>query len=367
MPTLILKNISRDLHARLQARARRNHRSLTKEAIALIERQLAEARNESQPLSSMPLNAERRRLIKDSGYFDRAFYLARNADVAGSAYDPLDHYVWWGGDENRPPSDRFDPSYYAAQCALRGIEPGNCLVHYLTEGRAAGLFATASEHARLRTGMPAVDLVQKFESWGRDCEFGLVQRTLGAEPNDLFRFSDPTPEVLVNLIRDDFSHYGEQCYVALDEQKPRREWYFVDHDTRTSRHSQIFEGDMPKENVQEIGLFWSRLLRAKTAREIATGHKIYVTKSSQGDLTEHAIAEVAKALRSKGPSWLLWVQPGEPVGHCEILFDGLLRARIDRVCLRGHEYEFSLVGWLEVLCGAWQLVRDRLPVSSSLR
>jgi plasmid stability protein len=102
MPTLILKNISRDLHARLQARARRNHRSLTKEAIALIERQLAEARNESQPLSSMPLNAERRRLIKDSGYFDRAFYLARNADVAGSAYDPLDHYVWWGGDENRP-------------------------------------------------------------------------------------------------------------------------------------------------------------------------------------------------------------------------------------------------------------------------
>jgi hypothetical protein len=367
VPTLTIKNISRALHARLEAQARRNHRSLTKEAIALIERQLAETPSESQVSPSMLLNAQRHRLIRDSGFFDPAFYLARNADVASSKYDPLDHYVWWGGDENRPPSERFDPSYYAAQCALRGIEPGNCLVHFLTEGRAAGLATTASEHTRSRTGIAAVDLVQKFEAWGRDCEFGLVQRTLGAEPNDLFRFSDPTPEVLVDLIRDDFAHYGEKCYVALDQQQPRREWYFVDHDTRTSRHSHIFEGDMPKENVQEIALFWTRLLRSKTAREIAAGSKIYIMKSSQSDLTEQAVGEVARALRSKGPSWLLWVEAGKPVGHCEVAFEGLLRARIDRVCVRNHEYEFSLVGWLEVLCGAWQLVRELLPASSPLR
>jgi plasmid stability protein len=367
VPTLIIKNLPLDLYARLKAQAKRNSRSLAEETIELIERELAETRAETHGPPSMPLMAERRELIKDSGLFDREFYLARHGDVAGSIHDPFDHYVWWGADENRHPSERFDPSYYAEQCALRGVEPGNRLLHYLTEGKAAGFFTTPIDHALQRTGMPVFDLVQKFESWGTDCEFGLVQRRLGAEPNDLFRFSDPTPQVLVNLIRENFAHYGENCYVSLDEQQPRREWFIVDHDTRTSRHTRIFEGDMPKENVQEVALFWTRLLRAKTAREIADGQKIYVMKSSRGELTEEAVAEVAKALRSRGPSWLLWVEAGEPVGHCEIAFDGLLRARIDRVCERGHEYEFSLVGWLQVLCAAWNSLRNRIPASSPTR
>jgi hypothetical protein len=367
MPTLIIKNLSRDLHARLKAQAKRNHRSLNQETIALLKRQLSQPRSALRSARPVQPRADRRALIRDSGLFDPAFYLAHNPDVAASSYDPLDHYVWWGGDENRPPSEAFDPPYYAAQCALRGIEPGNCLVHFLTEGRDAGLFTSASDHALRRTGMAVVDLVQKFESWGRDCEFGLVQRALGAEPNDLFRFSDPTPEVLVDLIRDDFAHYGEKCYVALDEQKPRGEWFFVDHDTRTSRHSHIFDGDMPKENVQEIALFWARLLRAKTAREIAAGQKIYIIKSSQGDLTQNAVTEVAKALRSKGPSWLLWVQVGVPVGQCEIVFDGLMRARIDRLCRPGHEYEFSVAGWLEVVCEAWQSLHDRPSMARAQR
>lgn len=37
MSSLVIKNLPDALHARLKARAARNHRSLTKEAIALLE------------------------------------------------------------------------------------------------------------------------------------------------------------------------------------------------------------------------------------------------------------------------------------------------------------------------------------------
>ena len=296
---------------------------------------------------------ERRALLAGSGLFDPEYYLARNPDVAASAYEPFEHYVLYGADENRRPSESFDPDFYRSQCASRGIDPGNCLLHYLAIGRAAGLAATSHEFTLRHSGVPVLNLAHRFESWGRDCEFGLVQRALGIEPNDLFRFSDPTPEVLVKLIRTGFADYGEKCYIALDEQQPRREWFIVDHDTRTSRHSRIFEGDLPKEKVQELALFWTRLLREKAGRDIAEANKIYVMKSSQGDLTEDAVIEVVRALRSKGRGWVMWVEAGEPPGHCEITMEGLLRARIDRLCVRGHEYEFSLAGWLTVMCEAW--------------
>lgn len=37
MGALVIKNLPEDLHQRLKLRARRNHRSLTKEAIAILE------------------------------------------------------------------------------------------------------------------------------------------------------------------------------------------------------------------------------------------------------------------------------------------------------------------------------------------
>lgn len=44
MSTLVIKNLPDDLHARLREQAERNRRSITKEAVTLIERSLAPAR-----------------------------------------------------------------------------------------------------------------------------------------------------------------------------------------------------------------------------------------------------------------------------------------------------------------------------------
>lgn len=51
MATLVIKNFSDDLHARLKDQARRNHRSLTKEAVSLLEQGVMGSR---QPFKLSP-------------------------------------------------------------------------------------------------------------------------------------------------------------------------------------------------------------------------------------------------------------------------------------------------------------------------
>ena len=53
MSTLVIKNLPDDLHARLRDQAERNRRSVTKEAVTLIERGLAPARK--APTLSPPI------------------------------------------------------------------------------------------------------------------------------------------------------------------------------------------------------------------------------------------------------------------------------------------------------------------------
>jgi hypothetical protein len=53
MGTLVIKNLPEELHGRLREQAERNRRSVTKEAITLIERGLGSSR--SAPALSPPL------------------------------------------------------------------------------------------------------------------------------------------------------------------------------------------------------------------------------------------------------------------------------------------------------------------------
>lgn len=50
MPALVIKNLPEGLHAQLKAQAQRNHRSLTKEAIQLLESGLSDAKTQRSAL-----------------------------------------------------------------------------------------------------------------------------------------------------------------------------------------------------------------------------------------------------------------------------------------------------------------------------
>lgn len=77
MPTIIVKNISPEIYARLKQAAQANHRSINSEVIASIERAVS-----SQPLDpSMILSRARQLREKTATYVisDEAFNQAKNA------------------------------------------------------------------------------------------------------------------------------------------------------------------------------------------------------------------------------------------------------------------------------------------------
>lgn len=50
--------------------------------------------------------------IARSGLFDPEYYLAHNPDVEKSGIDPILHYVRFGENESRNPSENFDLELY---------------------------------------------------------------------------------------------------------------------------------------------------------------------------------------------------------------------------------------------------------------
>jgi plasmid stability protein len=55
--TIVIRHLPDELHERLKAQAKRNHRSLTKEAVALIERHLGQSRPPVQLSAPLRLKA----------------------------------------------------------------------------------------------------------------------------------------------------------------------------------------------------------------------------------------------------------------------------------------------------------------------
>jgi hypothetical protein len=74
------------------------------------------------------------KIIRQSNYFCKSYYLENNPDVAKARIDPVSHYLLHGGFESRNPSKKFDSAFYLAQnpdVKAAGLNP---LVHYLRFG-----------------------------------------------------------------------------------------------------------------------------------------------------------------------------------------------------------------------------------------
>lgn len=75
------------------------------------------------------------RVIRSSGMFDPAWYLAQNPDVAATGADPARHFLRHGAAEGRDPGPRFAVAHYLRlypDVAKAGVNP---LIHYLIAGR----------------------------------------------------------------------------------------------------------------------------------------------------------------------------------------------------------------------------------------
>lgn len=89
------------------------------------------------------------RQIEASPYFDAQWYRTAYPDVAEHGMDPAYHYLMFGADERRNPSERFDTEWYLKtnpDVAAGGLNP---LIHFLNHGQAEGRSPSPGEKAAL--------------------------------------------------------------------------------------------------------------------------------------------------------------------------------------------------------------------------
>jgi GT2 family glycosyltransferase len=77
-------------------------------------------------------------LLKRSGMFDAAFYLANNRDLANAGVVPFDHFINSGAVEGRDPGPDFESDYYAETYPEFSTFSRSPVEHYLRIGQRQG-------------------------------------------------------------------------------------------------------------------------------------------------------------------------------------------------------------------------------------
>jgi hypothetical protein len=211
-----------------------------------------------------------------------------------------------------------------------------------------------------RTGAPAdtpAELLQRFESIGDNCEFGIVQRAAGIEPLGLLRWAFITPDKLIRALNARFEGVGEAANTRLDVNQ-HSEWGLTD--TRYfGMHTFVNAGRMSAEEMLPKMLRRLRFLKDKLIEDLTSGEKIFVYKAIFEPLTPESMRAITAAVRSYGNGTLLFVQtpPAPEKDNCvERIEPGLLAgylSKLTRLPQNGRGY-FS--DWVELCRAAERLV-----------
>ena len=113
--------------------------------------------------TTLHVDEEHKRFV--APYFDAAYYLAANPDVAHAADDPLAHFMLQGWREGRDPSAIFSVTYYLRHHPDVAAVDMNPLLHYAQVGRSEGrrpLPLLHSERSILQAARPPSERTQEW-------------------------------------------------------------------------------------------------------------------------------------------------------------------------------------------------------------
>jgi hypothetical protein len=205
--------------------------------------------------------------------------------------------------------------------------------------------------------MPLAELMQRFESIGQNCEFGLVQRRCGAEPLGLLRFaSTPLPNLLAALDAG-FAGMGTPDTVRAAPSPNGRELMVTDTRYGIVYHAWVKAGEMTTEAVGRREARRVPLLARKLLEDLEAGEKIFVFKG-MGALADEAVFPLAAALRRHGPNTLLALTLADDThraGTVEARAPGFLIGYLDRFAPGEDAHDFLLEQWVAVCRAAYRM------------
>jgi hypothetical protein len=207
--------------------------------------------------------------------------------------------------------------------------------------------------------LPVGELMMRFESLGENCEFGLVQRSCGAEPLGLFRFaSAPLPKLLAGL-EAGFEGLSDADNLDVQLSSNGREYMVYDKRFQLLYHAWVSAEEMSAGEVHQREMRRLPLLIRKLIEDLREAEKIFIFHGME-PLGEEEARRLLALLRSYGPNTLLWIEGADaehPPGTVAWIGEGLLKAYIDRFAPGEDAHDLSLDCWIAICRGAYRLWR----------
>jgi hypothetical protein len=205
--------------------------------------------------------------------------------------------------------------------------------------------------------IPVSELMLKFESLGQNCEFGFVQRSCRAEPNDLLRFaSAPLPSLLAAL-QAGFDGMGSPESLQVKLSDDGHEFIILDLNYGFEYHALVMVGQKTVDAVRRRELRRLPMLVSKFLQELQLGRKIFVFKGMVA-LDEEVVFPLAALLRRYGPATLMFVSLADarhPAGTVERRSPGFLVGYLERYAPGDQADDLLLEQWVQICREALRL------------
>jgi hypothetical protein len=223
-----------------------------------------------------------------------------------------------------------------------------------------GDFDATIKAAESAAGAPITSVMASFESLGNACDFGHLQRSLGADFIGLFRFGGVDIRDLVRGIFDRFSRLGDADSIEVRVSSSVTEDYFVvERQYGIGWHTLITPGDASPEQIVAREGWRLPLLKRKFIETIEDAEKIFILRRPEGLMRAQADA-VTEALRTISDCKVLWLEQSDShVGTVEALSDYMMKGTLDVADGLGSS---SREAWINVCTNAY-LIRQHLAAA----
>jgi hypothetical protein len=210
------------------------------------------------------------------------------------------------------------------------------------------------------TGHAPDDLMLQFESLGANCEFGLVQRALGAEPLGLLRFVGIEVQNLLSGLDFGFEGIDDPVHTRIYTDGGEDARYVSVNDRYgVHRHSYQLASTMDETAFLKAELRKITFERERFLDILATGQKLFVYQRLES-MAEAHVLPILNMLSSHGPNALLFVtlNHAAPPGSVDLLGPNLYRGNIDRLAPIGNAVDSNRPAWLSICANAYRLWRQ---------
>ena len=216
--------------------------------------------------------------------------------------------------------------------------------------------------------LDAETLTVAFESLGLNCEFGFVQREVGAEPISLLRFNGLPFRRLMKGVRNGFAGLAEGDNLEIRLIPELIEFMGYEAQYLMIYHTARHPPESDAKTLLGTERMKLRFLARKLMEDLSDGEKIFVLKKDEGLLLEEVMPLIDIVTGSGGT--LLWVTLADadhPAGSVDLVERQLMLGYVDRFAkLARGPGDISHSIWQTMLANAYALRQgqDKLIAAS---